>query len=324
MAGSDTRERTAVIATVLDERASIDALLESLAAQTRGPDEVVIVDGGSSDGTLQRLQHWQERLPALRVLCEPGCTIARGRNVAIAATSADVIASTDAGARLAPDWLARLEERLSPEIDVVSGFFLPEVHTTFERAMAATVLPALSDVRLQRFLPSSRSVLFRTSAWQRVGGYPAWLDYCEDLVFDFALRRAGCRFEFAPEAIAWFRPRSSLGSFFRQYFRYARGDGKAGLFFGRHAVRYGVYAAAYVLARRGPPGWLLLLLGGVAYTRRPYQRLRPLMRGASVRNGLYALALVPVIRLVGDVAKMLGFPIGIAWAWRQWTSRSSS
>jgi glycosyltransferase involved in cell wall biosynthesis len=320
MAGGNARERTAVIATVLNEADAIDTLLQSLMEQTRAPDEIVIVDGGSADDTVARLQIWQERLP-LRVLLEPGSTIARGRNAAVEATSATLIAVTDAGVRLAPDWLASLLACMSPSVDVVSGFFVPEAHTTFERAMAATVLPALSDVHAERFLPSSRSVLFRRAAWQGVRGYPDWLDYCEDLVFDLALKRAGCRFAFAPQAVVWFRPRGSLGAFFRQYYLYARGDGKAGLWLGRHAVRYTTYALALLLARCGVGGWLLLLLGASAYTRRPYQRLLPLVAGERFVAIVRAIMLVPIIRLVGDVAKLLGFPVGVWW---RWTSRSSS
>lgn len=312
MAGSDARERTAVVVTVLNEESTVDALVQSLASQTCVPDEVVIVDGGSADGTLARLQAWQERLP-LRLVLEPGATISRGRNIAIRATTAELIASTDAGVRLAPDWLENLLACMSEDVDVVSGFFVPDADTVFERAMAATVLPTLADVHPERFLPSSRSVLFRRSAWERVGGYPEWLDYCEDLVFDLALRKAGCRFAFAPAAVVWFRPRGSFRAFFIQYFRYARGDGKAGLWLGRHAVRYATYLTALWLSRRGLVGWLLLLLGGVAYTRRPYQRLRALPGGWSLAAVLY----VPAIRFVGDLAKMLGFPVGIAWAWRR-------
>ena len=45
-----------------------------------------------------------------------------------------------------------------------------------------------------------------------------------------------------PTAIAHFRPRSSLRAFFKQYYRYSRGDGKADLWRKRHAIRYGAYA----------------------------------------------------------------------------------
>jgi hypothetical protein len=50
--------------------------------------------------------------------------------------------------------------------------------------------------------------------------------------------------------------------------------------------------------------------------RRPYQRLAQLWRQAPGRSAgalLKAVALVPVIRAVGDVAKMLGYPAGVRW-----------
>ncbi len=326
VAGGQPTERTSLIVTVLDEADSIDELLESIAAQTRQPDEVVVVDGGSRDGTWQRLQTWTARLP-LHLIRAPGAGIARGRNLAIDAASASVIAVTDAGVRLEPDWLAQLHTALSDDTDVVSGFFTAETSTTFEHALGATVLPAVKDIDHDTFLPSSRSVLFRRAAWAAVGGYPEWLDYCEDLVFDLTLKRAGCRFAFAPQARVWFRPRGSLRAFFRQYFRYARGDGKADLFRWRHAIRYAVYAfLMFLLCRRGA-GLALLPLGVALYTRRPYARLWPFLEGCSPGEIAYAIALVPAIRLVGDVAKMLGYPVGVWWRLRHkrlWTSRSSS
>ena len=312
-----------LVATVRDELATIDALLASVGAQTRPPDEVVIADGGSRDGTRERLAEWSDRLP-IKVVDAPGSTIARGRNLAIRAARGDLIAVTDAGVRLEPTWLAALLARRAPDVDVVSGFFSPDPRSVFERALGATVLPVLADVSPARFLPSSRSVLFRRVAWECVGGYPEWLDYGEDLVFDLALRRAGCRFAFAPDALVRFRPRGSLRSLFRQYFQYARGDGKADLWRGRHAVRYATYITACILlagGRRQLLGRLVVLgLGGLAYTRRPYQRLAPQLRAMSAGNAIYAVGLVPVIRLVGDVAKMLGYPVGVWWR----ISRSSS
>ncbi len=313
MAGGNPRKRTALIVTVLNEAGTIDDLLASVAAQTSPPDEVIVVDGGSRDGTFERLESWCGRLP-LRLLREEGATISRGRNLAVAAASADVIASTDAGVRLDADWMARLLAALDDGVDVVSGFFVADGDTTFERAMGATVLPALEDVHPRTFLPSSRSVAFRKTAWQRAGGYPEDLDYCEDLVFDLALKRQGSRFAFAPTAVAHYRPRTSLRSFFRQYYRYARGDGKADLWRKRHAVRYATYVATLALLRLGGWSWLVLLAGGLVYTRRPVQRLH--VESMPPAQAARALALVPVIRLVGDVAKMLGYPVGVVWRLR--------
>lgn len=316
--------RIAVVTTVLNEGAAIERLLDSLLAQTRPPDEVVIVDGGSRDDTVARAQVYADRLP-LRLLVLPGANISQGRNHAIAAARSDLIAVTDAGVRLAPCWLEALTDPLlaDPSVQTVAGFFLPDPHTLFETAMGATVLPALADIRPDRFLPSSRSVAFRRAAWQAVGGYPEWLDYCEDLIFDLLLVERYGPFAWAPDAIAYFRPRSSLRAFFTQYYRYARGDGKADLWRRRHLVRYMTYLVAMPAlllagALHTPLWWGLLLLGGAAYCRRPWQRLWEQGRELPWSGWLKAAALVPVIRVVGDVAKMVGYPVGWAWRLRHW------
>jgi glycosyltransferase involved in cell wall biosynthesis len=308
-----------VITTVKNEASSISRLLDSLQAQTRPPAEVVIVDGGSTDGTTERIDLYRSNLP-IRLLVREGSNISQGRNEAIGAASGEIVACTDAGVRLVPQWLEELTRPLEEDssIDVVSGFFLPDPTSVFEIAMGATVLPSLSDFRPDQFLPSSRSVAFRRRAWERVGGYPEWLDYCEDLVFDFALRDAGCKFAFAPRAVAYFRPRSNLRDFWHQYFNYARGDGKADLWRRRHAIRYLTYLLVapllIVMAVVHSPLWWLLLLGGVAlYVWRPYRRLRPAMLGLPWQDRLKAVPWVPIIRVWGDVAKMAGYPTGVFW-----------
>ncbi len=314
--------RVAVILTVLNEAHTVGPLLDSLAAQTRPPDEIVIVDGGSTDGTLEILNTYARRLP-LKVLSVPGANISQGRNVAIQATNADIIACTDAGVRLTPTWLERLlapwEQGEDPP--AVAGFFLPDPHTTFELALAVTTLPLPEEIDPHRFLPSSRSVAFTRATWERVGGYPEWLDYSEDIVFDLRVRALTPGFVWAPAAVVFFRPRPHLRAFFRQYRNYAFGDGQADLWRLRHAVRYGTYLIALPLLLWGgfalhPGVWMGLLLGGIAYCRRPWWRLgRTNVEGGRWQHVMAALW-VPVLRVVGDVAKMVGYPQGLWWRYR--------
>jgi glycosyltransferase involved in cell wall biosynthesis len=315
-----------VIVTVLNEQESIEGLLESLATQTRPPDEVVLADGGSTDGTLDLLAGWvaSERLP-LHVLHKPGANISEGRNAAIAAATGEVIVSTDAGVRLEEDWLeeivAPFERDTGRTIPAVSGWFVPDPQTVFETAMGATVLPQVEEIKADRFLPSSRSVAFRKAAWEASGGYPEWLDYCEDLIFDIRLRRLYGAFAFAPEAVVHFRPRSSLRSFFRQYYQYARGDGKADLWRKRHAIRYLTYLIAgpllvFLALVHSPWWWLALASGVLAYVATPYRRLGLMLAPYGLFGRLKAVLLVPVIRVTGDVAKMIGYPVGVVWRWK--------
>ena len=318
-AANDPRETVSVIATVLNEGESIQRLMESLVVQTRPPDEVVIVDGGSRDDTVAVIERYADRLP-LRVLVCPGANISQGRNAAVRAAAGAIIASTDAGVRLDAAWLERITAPFAadPATAVVSGFFVPDPHTPFEAAMGATVLPRVDEIDPAAFLPSSRSVAFRREAFEAVGGYPEWLDYCEDLVFDFRLRARYGRFAWSPGALAYFRPRASLRAFFWQYYRYARGDGKAGLWWRRHLVRYATYLALGPLLMVGGAShrrvwWLLLVAGAAAMFSRPYRRLA---RECTPRELVRAGVWVPVIRVTGDVAKMLGYPVGLWWRWR--------
>jgi glycosyltransferase involved in cell wall biosynthesis len=315
-----------LVMTVRNEAANLPRLLDSVLAQTLQPAEVVIVDGGSTDDTCAVARRFMQALP-LRLIELPGANISQGRNAAISAARCDLVAVTDAGVCLDPRWLEELSRPLAEgRAEVASGFFVPDPHTAFERAMGATVLPAKEDIDPGPFLPTSRSVAFRKEAWAAVGGYPEWLDYCEDLVFDIQLKATGHTFTFVPEALVYFRPRSKLRDFYVQYYRYARGDGKADLWRKRHAIRYATYTLGPALAawalrhRHRPVGKIalgLVVLAAAAYCRRPYLRILPMLKGHPLPSALYSLALVPVIRLTGDIAKMAGYPVGVWWRIRE-------
>ena len=341
--------KISVVITVRNEEGTIEDLLKSLLAQTLRPTDIVIADGGSTDRTPDLIRQWITSGAPIRLVSCPGANIAAGRNRAVEAASGDAIACTDAGVRLDPHWLERIVAPFRDGVDVSMGFFVADPRNTFERALGATTLPDVDEIDPDRFIPSSRSIAYTRHAWETVGGYPEWLDYCEDVVFDLALRKAGLRFAWVPEAIVYFRPRASVHAFFRQYYLYARGDGKANLWPRRHAVRYLTYLVAPLVFIAGfwyNPAWLALVVGASTYLNRPYRRLWRRFRltpgpspsemargervptlpsigdgeggeGGEARAWLEVLALVPFLRAVGDVAKMLGYPVGVWWRIRR-------
>ncbi|HWQ12084.1 MAG TPA: glycosyltransferase [Roseiflexaceae bacterium] len=310
--------QVSIACTVLNEADNIAGLLDSMLAQTRPADEIVINDCGSHDGTDAIVERYCAAGRPVR-LVRGGHNIPSGRNNAIRHARGMVVACTDAGLTLDPRWLERIVAPIERgEADVVGGFFRPAPRSWFELVLGATNYREVDEVDPAVFLPFGQSVAFRRAAWEAVGGYPEWASHCEDLLFDMALRQAGFRFAFAPEALVHFRPRSSLRAFARQYYLYARGDGVAGLWPRRHAIRYATYLAlAAVLARAPRHPWLLALpaLGALAYTRAPLRRLR--LRAPSLGAGdmTRAAALVALIRLVGDAAKMAGYPAGLLRRW---------
>jgi glycosyltransferase involved in cell wall biosynthesis len=307
-----------LICTVRDEADNIGALLDSMLAQTRQPDEIVVNDCLSKDATPEIVRAYAAQYPHIR-LVSGGHNIPSGRNNAIRHAHGPIIACTDAGLTLAPDWLEQLVAPIEAgQAELVGGFFEADARTTFELALAATNFRTVEEVDPTTFLPFGNSMAFTKKLWETVGGFPEWQSHSEDLSFDLAAERAGFRRAFAPGAIVHFRPRSSLQAFARQYYLYARGDGLGNLWPRRHAIRYVTYLGLSGLLLtwlRWPRVRLLvelaILVGGIAYTRQPYRRLIPRLGLLKPHEQIAALALVPIIRVTGDVAKMVGYPVGV-------------
>ncbi|GBC87020.1 putative glycosyltransferase [bacterium HR12] len=299
--------KVSLVTTVLDARERIEGFLASLAAQTRAPDEVIVVDGGSTDGTLEVLR----RAEGIRLIVEPGASIARGRNVAIAAATHDVIAVTDADCELEPAWLERLLVPIEEGADVAMGAYRPVAETFFHRCLAAVNLPDPAEWDEATFMPSSRSIAFRRSAIEAVGGYPEWLEIGEDMYVDHRFRELGLDMRLARDAVVRWHLRPDLRSTFVQYFRYARGDAIAGMHPARHALRFGVYGGAlYAWASRGRLRKLATLVGAAAYARAPLARAARAFPEPAERAA--AFLAVPALTAFLDVAKMAGYLAGLS------------
>jgi glycosyltransferase involved in cell wall biosynthesis len=226
-----------IIATVLNEVEDITRLAPSLLAQDPPAAEVVIVDGGSTDGTWEWLEAAARENPRLRAIRDESCNlkrcagpIARGRNVAIEAAGSELIACADAGCTYAPDWLARLTAPLvdGPAEYALGGSCMDLADSTVWDLASAHFF----GVRLAMDAPTksctARSMAFRKELWRRVGGFPETAFFGEDTVFD-QRARAATRPAFVERAKALYRPQYTLRTACRQLARYAASDGVLGV-----------------------------------------------------------------------------------------------
>lgn len=227
---STRRVSIAVVSTVWNEGRNISRLLDSLLAQSRKPDQIVIVDGGSTDGTVKVLESYAARSDNIKVLVRPKTNISAGRNIAISAAASEVIANINGDCRADPEWVANLLRPFEDDanVDVVSGSCEIEAHNELQVILNEVARLKYRNEARATYLPVGNSVAFKKEAWAKVGGYPEWLDRGEDSLFHTHLRRAGCKFALAREARVHWETRTDLRQLYHQYRAYSRGDAMAG------------------------------------------------------------------------------------------------
>jgi arylsulfatase A-like enzyme/glycosyltransferase involved in cell wall biosynthesis len=292
-----------IIATVRNEAATIHEFISSLLTQTRKPDEILIVDGDSTDGTREILEAYAAQ-GLLRVISQP-CNIAQGRNLGIAAATGTHLAVTDAGCQVDVDWLAKIAQCFSadPVPDVVAGNFHFETHTPFEVAVVrATFQPNREESQTARFYPSSRSVAFSKTAWEKAGGYPEWLYAAEDTLFNIRMRQLGCRFVFCREAIVRWRPRESWRALARQRINFSRGNARVGIGTSGYVTNLRVHGLMALLLVAGlwlfPFAMAALALCGWHIHKRLWPQVAATTPPQDWRMRLQVLAIMEFVRVV--------------------------
>ncbi len=301
--------KVSVIATVFNENESIRSFIDGLLQQTRLPEEIIIVDAGSTDGTIEQLRLLVKKYPIIRCVVEKGCNVARGRNIAIHHSRYDYIAMTDAGSRVDRYWLEQLMVPYETEtnVDIVGGWTEMEGVSSFERWICLLNKP-FDKIDWDTYLPTARSLGIKKKCWEEVGGFPEELTmWSEDTVFLQQLKKKGFTVVINQKAIVYWRPRRNLREFWVQYYEYGKGDGEARIFPRLYLKRVGLFFSVIFLFFGNQVSPIIEIICIVILLLAFIRVVLPLKTPAVPAWKLGPLFLLV---LVMETAQLFGYPIG--------------
>ena len=310
--------KAAICLTVLNAEKSISPLMESIRDQSKKAEEIVVVDGGSKDKTIEILKHYQKKDKRVKLLLE-NCLRARGRNLAVELAGSEIIAMTDADCTARKDWLEKITAPLTnPGIDIVAGVYEVVGETPRQKALGVFLGFPLSKFN-KNFLPTTRSIAFRREAWERIGGFPERKENsAEDSEFNTKAIRMGLKYSRVKDAIVgWGIPESIIEGI-KTMEDYAKWDARYEPLWhilqkaSSHNIRVILIFLRYllgtifiILSFRYPLFLFLVILGFLFYLYWAYKKVYGEFPDWKV--GIWG----PPVQIASDIFVMIGFLQGI-------------
>jgi len=191
-----------VIVPSLNEGKFLPRCLKSLVRQSsRRMAEIIVVDGGSTDGTIQVAEEYADK-----VLVEPARPVGAARNIGAKQAEGEILAFIDADTIASKDWLEQIALALDskPWAVGVTGPTLPYEGTHFDRIVyhVATGWVQRFSLRLGRPHVAGFNCAYRKRAFWDAGGFDEDRVLLEDVMLSLRMRHHG-RIVFNPDMTAY-------------------------------------------------------------------------------------------------------------------------
>ena len=315
--------KVSVALTVLNGEELVGPLLTSLLNQSKKAEEIVIVDGGSKDKTVEIIKHYQKKDKRIKLLIE-NCFRAKGRNLAIEISKNEIIAMTDVGCLPRKNWLEKITIPLNnPNIDITAGLYVMSGESSMQKALS--VFLGFPNSKLGRnFLPTTRSIAFRKKAWEDVGGFTEHEENsAEDSEFNEKAIKTGLRYSRVKDAVVEWGIPDQFFEGIKTMADYAKWDARDGVWWNpvqklsSHNIKVLTIFARYLI-------WLILLFYSLykpfiapvlilvtsiylSWAFRKVYFLAGLKDNQKISSGLWGIA----IQIFSDIAIIWGFLRGI-------------
>jgi len=239
--------RVSVVVCAFNAERTIDRCLASLAALNYPDYEVIVVNDGSRDRTLEIAESYG----FCRVISQPNKGLSVARNVGAEAASGEIVAYTDSDCVADPDWLSYLVGKMETNNLVACGgpnFPPPEdalVPAVVAVAPGGPTHVLISDEIAEHI--AGCNMAFDRDALLTLGGFdPIYRSAGDDVDICWRFQDAGYVIGFSPAAVVWHFRRNTVSAYCKQQ----RGYGKAeALVYAKHPLRFNLFGQAKWLGR---------------------------------------------------------------------------
>jgi O-antigen biosynthesis protein len=253
--------RISVVICAYNAERTMDACLASLRT-LRYPDyEVIVVNDGSTDRTLEITQ----RYPEVRIFTQENKGLSVARNVGIEQATGTIVAFTDSDCVVDPDWLTYLAYKF-----VHNGFVAvggPNLPPPEDARIPACVAASpggpthvLIEDEVAEHIPGCNMAFLKTALDEISGFDPIYRAAGDDVDLCWRLQNQGHHIGFSPAAMVWHFRRNTIQAYLKQQMGY--GKAEAQLYF-QHPFRFNMLGQSQWIGRiYGDPGMSL-------FSRRP-------------------------------------------------------
>ncbi|MCC6004643.1 MAG: glycosyltransferase [Thermofilum sp.] len=201
--------KVSVVVLTCNSAGTLELLLESLRRQTLPPHEIVVVDCGSTDGTIEIARKY-----GCIVYDKPVKVRAEARNIGVKISKGDIIAFIDSDCVAERNWLEELVKNFD-------DIMIAGVSGKVSALNSNKLIPKLIDLATKDEPHyATWNIAYRKCVLDEVNGFDSKLHACEDQALAWKIIRKGYRMVWNPNAIVYHKHRESLFSFLKQQYDY--------------------------------------------------------------------------------------------------------